>query len=415
MTSKILFINNSKCFITDYGGYSTQMHYLLQLFQHHYQKIFYFTACFQLNNHLPADHCYTWEELRDYSRTICPLDFLSHDYLSSVLYFSHQSNDPTLSIHIINHIIEKYEINVLFFLGDVFLFRNDTDVPFSPTLQKSICWYPCHYSPLSEMDRRGLQRFDTIVALCPSVKTMLEEQFSTRKQIHYIPHIYEPCVTMGKEKVAFFREKWGVSKEAFVVFCNASLYETTNRKAIDCQLIAFANVYRQYPERKMLFLLHSAAQFSNIVICEQQFPIHPLMKALSLPSEAFRWNTRVLSKSDVAELYVLSDVVLCCSKSEGFGIPILEAQTYRTPVITTRFLSMKDHNWIPELICDPSSSTLNVQQEGYWAFPSSTAIAETIKKILCHPLDSSTLDEMQQKAIRCCDKQSIYRQWMEVL
>ena len=79
-------------------------------------------------------------------------------------------------------------------------------------------------------------------------------------------------------------------------------------------------------------------------------------------------NEVELSEQDLGQLYKTSDVLLIASKSEGFGIPILEAQLYGTPVITNDFLAMKDYTFygisVPPLMKYP-----NILQNGLWSLP----------------------------------------------
>jgi glycosyltransferase involved in cell wall biosynthesis len=53
-------------------------------------------------------------------------------------------------------------------------------------------------------------------------------------------------------------------------------------------------------------------------------------------------NAFDLDQNDISEEYLKSDIVAFCSAYEGFGLPIIEAQAMRKPVITSDRSPMKD-------------------------------------------------------------------------
>jgi hypothetical protein len=59
----------------------------------------------------------------------------------------------------------------------------------------------------------------------------------------------------------------------------------------------------------------------------------------------YRYLTGQFNTDFIADIYRSSDVLLAASRSEGFGLPILEAQACGTPVITTDFTSMPELTW----------------------------------------------------------------------
>jgi glycosyltransferase involved in cell wall biosynthesis len=78
----------------------------------------------------------------------------------------------------------------------------------------------------------------------------------------------------------------------------------------------------------------------------------PLLKALKSPESRIRWVNSVQMRAGVpaemvARLMRSADVLLLASRSEGFGLPVIEAQAVGTPVIVT------DHTAQPELVRAP--------------------------------------------------------------
>jgi glycosyltransferase involved in cell wall biosynthesis len=77
----------------------------------------------------------------------------------------------------------------------------------------------------------------------------------------------------------------------------------------------------------------------------------PLLKALGAPEDRIRWVNSVQMRAGVpaemvARLMRSADVLLLASRSEGFGLPVIEAQAVGTPVIVS------NHTAQPELVRD---------------------------------------------------------------
>lgn len=64
-------------------------------------------------------------------------------------------------------------------------------------------------------------------------------------------------------------------------------------------------------------------------------------------------NDERLSDEEILGAYDKCDIVTFCSVSEGFGLPILEAQARRKPVVTSNLSPMKDVAGGAALIVDP--------------------------------------------------------------
>jgi glycosyltransferase involved in cell wall biosynthesis len=67
------------------------------------------------------------------------------------------------------------------------------------------------------------------------------------------------------------------------------------------------------------------------------------------PDQHRMWS-RLYSEEDLAMIYSAFDVLMSPSMSEGFGLPILEAQACGVPVITLAFSSMPELTWIGECV-----------------------------------------------------------------
>ena len=66
-------------------------------------------------------------------------------------------------------------------------------------------------------------------------------------------------------------------------------------------------------------------------------------------------NVENISDQELVECYKKSDIVTFCSTFEGFGLPIIEAQSMRTPVITSNQSPMKEVAGDGAYFVDPHS------------------------------------------------------------
>ena len=94
------------------------------------------------------------------------------------------------------------------------------------------------------------------------------------------------------------------------------LYSETAWKGCDIGLSAFRRAAEEIPKLQLV-----------------SFGSSPPTKTAPLP-EKTRFYLRP-PQHQLRDLYAACDVWLCCSRSEGFGLPILEAMACRTPVIAT--------------------------------------------------------------------------------
>jgi glycosyltransferase involved in cell wall biosynthesis len=330
----------------------------------------------------------TYEEVSNLMiQSIGPTDFIKNDVLSEITYLFMKLKETRIIVEDINKIVEQYSIDMIFFIGDIYVFYTNDDKKFNVP---SYYWYPCHYFPLSRYDYTGLTCFSNLICLSPSIKIILEKEFPT-KNVYYLPHVTENFgLLLNKLQI---RNKMNIGQNKFVVLIVASFYESSNRKAIDVQLIAFKQFNKKYPN-SLLYLKGS------IPILVEVYPITKIIESLQFTDENFHWNKYNITEEALAELYTMSDVLLSCSKTEGFGVPIVEAQHYNTNVITSNFLSMAEHNFqksstssrppstpfgvysgLQNNVTEISTKTIHYGTEGQWSYPSSENICNKLEEI----------------------------------
>ena len=389
---KILITNNSHVHMSLNGGYAKQIYYLFKMFREFGFELHYLFYVFNISNNESFLKQYTYsdfEMLRDSNGN--KIELINDELLKSVKYYSAQDEDRTVESKKINDIIQKYDIDMFLCLGDAFVFRNNKENSYCVP---SYYWFPCHYFPFCNYDYQGINSFSNILSLSPSLKLELEKQFPN-KNVYYLPHIVEcPILKLNKNDI---RQKWNIPNDKYVVLIICNLFHeqqdsyVINRKSIDTQIIAF-NKFNEKYSNSLLFL-HSATE-KGVTI----YPIDELIEKLKFTKENFIWNKKGLNEIELHELYEMSDTFLNCTKGEGFGVPILEAQTHNINVITNNFTSMKEHNFQDNIV-EPSTISIHYSLHGNWISPSTDNLKNIIEKLYLNSFEKNKKNQNRSKWI----------------
>ena len=372
---KVLITNNSQMHLTKTGGYGKQLYYLFHIFKEFGYDIYYLMYNFKFYNNESYLKVYTYDEMKEiYSSSIYnDIILLDDDILKNIFYLSIQNEDRIVKAEEINTIIDNHNINLFFCLGDAFVFEINTENAYKVP---NYFWYPCHFYPLSKFDFNGLNSFSNILSLSPSIKIALEQQFPSKK-IYYLPHIVmNQDIKLSKEEI---RKKWNIPNDKYIVLLVCHLFHeqidnyVVNRKSIDTQMIAFKKFNEKY--NNSILFIHSIKNKYTIT-----HPMEDLINSLEFTKDNFIWNKDKLDEHNLHELYEMSDIFLSCSKGEGFGVPILEAQKYNTNVITNNFCSMKEHNFQNNIV-EVSTYSIHYGINANWVISSSDNIFKMIEKI----------------------------------
>ena len=95
------------------------------------------------------------------------------------------------------------------------------------------------------------------------------------------------------------------------------MYAPTHFKGVDVALRALDDLRQTHPDLQVI-----------------AFGTGPVRRDLPLPPGSH--YERAPAQDKLREIYASCDVFLSASRSEGFGLPILEAMACRTPVVATR-------------------------------------------------------------------------------
>lgn len=226
--------------------------------------------------------------------------------------------------------------NILFTLYDVWVYNN---LKYDG---KIVSWVPLDHITLPPGVAKFLLRTNvTPVTMSPHGQRQLSENGIDSV---YIPHavdlnIFKPTDTYNGMPI---REYLEVPEDAFLVSmvqankANGQIH----RKALAEQFLAFGMFRKKHPNSYLYLHMEPNKVFGG-------FELPRLLKACGLDDSCV-----LIADSDqlrvgypqefLSAVYTASDVLLACSYGEGFGVPVIEAQACKTPVITSGFAATQD-------------------------------------------------------------------------
>lgn len=211
---------------------------------------------------------------------------------------------------------------------------------------------------------------------------------------HYIPHGVEPTVYRVLEdraKVAEFkRNVFGADCTHLAVMVAANK-GYPDRKAFQVQIRAWAAFAKETPGAKLYIHTEPTTMYGGLDLPE-------LCKSLGILDRVLfpdRYkNFLGMPAEYLALLYNAADVYLGATMSEGFGIPIVEAQACGTPVIVTDFSAM------PELVrwgfAIPPRDRIWTPQNSWQVWPDHEGITDALHSLrtsLMHNAGSPTMSD----------------------
>lgn len=159
------------------------------------------------------------------------------------------------------------------------------------------------------------------------------------------------------------REALTWPQDAFIVGMVAM--NKSPRKHLAAQIEAFAEFSRTHPDAYLYLHTHDGTVGDGINLVE-------LVRQLGIEHRVLfvdQWHYRIgYTPEEMALRYQAMDVLLSVSHSEGFGVPILEAQACNTPVIAGDWSAMPEHLFEGYLIDPADTERVWADQGGFrWA------------------------------------------------
>lgn len=240
-----------------------------------------------------------------------------------------------------------------------------------------IAWIPVDHKDLGPETITRLKSVDVPVAM--SQFGAKELAAHTDKEVTTIYHavntqvfrMYDP----DEKKVA--RESLGLPSDAYIV--GMVMANKGYRKLFPLHLQAIKTWADAHPDREVIVYIH--ADPTDLM---DGFNLKKLVERFGLSGKVHgtsQYFTTVIGTDDdfMVSLYNCFDVLMNCSAGEGFGVPIIEAQSCGTPVIAGNYTAM------PELVFN--GCLVNAQAEMYsmhygWHFhPSHDEMVDSLESV----------------------------------
>lgn len=195
----------------------------------------------------------------------------------------------------------------------------------------------------------------------------------------YIPHTVDTEM-FKKVDQSKARKALGIPEDVFIFGMIAANKDNPPRKSFQHVMDAYVMFKKQNPGVKSALYIHTILQM------DKGFPIQAYAKYLGIEKELYTTELYDymynIPTEQMKNLYGIFDVLLSPSMSEGFGVPIIEAQSCEVPVITTDFTAQKD------LVKDGETGFLvDIQWKrytpllAYSGFPDTADLFEAMNKV----------------------------------
>ena len=257
---------------------------------------------------------------------------------------------------------------------------------------KSIIFAPLHYYPMDQPNKEGLKHFDELIGMSDFGYKLLKKNFPN-KPIHKIPLCVDTKLSKLEDNKSYYKKLLGFSDNNFVCIIIANNEEYTDRKGFFQNLRAFSKLQKKYKNCRLYIHTNVTSQI-NLLKLLKKFKVK---KKNYKFCDQDKYNKHLYTRNDIFNILKAGDVLLSASKSEGFGIPILEAQSCGCPVITTNFSAM------PELTINGISTEYNDTElypddkKSYWAIPNINNILKALETI--YNWSPSHRNKMKKKGI----------------
>lgn len=225
---------------------------------------------------------------------------------------------------------KAFKADVVFSLQDLWV----VDPNMLRQLKRWIPIVPIDHDPIPESIYERLKMAYRIITYAPFGTRELH-----RKGMHstYIQHtvntdLFKP---MDKKEI---RQRIGIPQNIFLFGMVSANKDNPPRKEFQRVMDAFVLFLKKHPDSGIYFhtLLEQGGGFNIknyakfLGIQDKIYNVHPYEQLYGV------------TKADMPKIYSSLDCLLCPSANEGFGIPIIEAQSCGVPVITNNFTAMPD-------------------------------------------------------------------------
>jgi hypothetical protein len=281
-------------------------------------------------------------------------------------------NDP-YGNDVIGRHTNDFGANVVVTLIDAWVLR-DVAKSVAPAL---FCpWFPVDHDPIPDAVLKGIEGAHTPLSYAKWGRDMLEA-----RGVHntYLPHGLEPSIykVLPREEIEQYRRHaFGLEEGGHLSVMVAANKGMPDRKWFQGQLRAWADFAQDKPKAKLYIhtdptTMHGGVDFNAMA---QHLG---LQGRVLFPDRYYYYMGHPAER--MAMIYNAADVYLGAAMSEGFGIPLIEAQGCGTPVVTTNFSAMPELVRWGEIV--DVADWIWTPMNAYQAWPSVTDMTAKLNKL----------------------------------
>ena len=182
-----------------------------------------------------------------------------------------------------------------------------------------------------------------------------------------IRHVVEYPIKPLKEK-SVVRKRFNIPNKWFVVLM-VGREEWNDRKAYKQQIEAFSIFAKKKEDCRLI--IH---EVHNHTLSDSH---KELAKNLGVLEKIIFTDKTFTTQSQIFDLYRAADVLMCASKCEGFGLPMVEAQMHGLKVISNNCTSMPENTFYGVCV-DPKRIDKKITDINPWSHPDPDAIAHVL-------------------------------------
>ena len=196
----------------------------------------------------------------------------------------------------------------------------------------------------------------------------------------YIPHVidYDTMITkkdsIVKNRIEL-RNDMNIPTDAVVISIIGGNYELSLRKGFDTSFQVFRNILK-YNNKAFLYV-----QAHKYTLHNGDNDLESIMDQFDVPKDKYSINQTLVDSQKIEEIYKITDILLMGSKTEGFGVPLIEAQIRGIPVVTNKFAAMKDHTYYG-VTCDSDQFQYDMIGGGTVSMPSVKNLTEGLLNVI---------------------------------
>ena len=267
---------------------------------------------------------------------------------------------------------KHFKADVVITLQDVWTL-NPQDLSQVP---RWIPWVPVDFEPAPKAILNNLRFANRIIAMSKFGQKQLQDGGYAST---YIPHHVDTSIftPLSKEKR---KMEVKVDPKMFVFGMISANKDLLPRKSFGHILLAFKKFHEAHPDS--LLYIHTNPEFPGGYPLKAHVDYLGLGNCVGFPDK-YKLNFDT-PKSEMNQIYGTFDCLLSPSSTEGFCIPVIEAQATGTPVIVNNYTSM------PELVIDGKTGFITdlspdcqhfMPIGGYMKFPSIQSLYEKMELV----------------------------------